>query len=71
MPPIPSVVVATSASRTAATRLQSIQRQLASQSGSIAASRGLNTVATTTGNNRRRMVAQKKHKVAIVGSGNW
>jgi len=67
MPPIPPAVLATSASRTAATRLQSIQRQL---SGSIAEQRGLNTVATT-GNNTRTMVAQKKHKVAIVGSGNW
>lgn len=67
MPPIPPAVFTTSA---AAARLQSIQRHLASQSGSISGQRGLNTVATA-GNNKRRMVAQKKHKVAIVGSGNW
>lgn len=68
MPLIPPAVVTTSASRTAATRLQSIQRQLVSSS--IAGQRGISSVATA-GNNKRRMVAQKKHKVAIVGSGNW
>jgi len=70
MPPISPVVVTTSTSRTAATRLQSIQRQLASQNGSIVGHRGLNTVAIA-GDNKIRMVAQQKHKVAVIGSGNW
>jgi len=70
MPPISPVVVTTSTSRIAATRLQSIQRQLTSQNGSIVGHRGLNMVATA-GNNKIRMVAQQKHKIAVVGSGNW
>lgn len=65
MPPVPGVIttgVATATTR----RLQSIQRHLTT-SGNI----GNRGISTASGNNKKKMVSQKKHKVAIVGSGNW
>lgn len=73
MPSLPSVISTTAtatASRTAAARLQRIQRQIAASS--VSAGTGQRGIVTPSANsNKRRMVAQKRHKVAIVGSGNW
>lgn len=68
MPPLPGVITSTAtATRTAAARLQSIQRQFAASS--VGAGVGQRGIVTPSG--KKRMVAQKRHRVAIVGSGNW
>lgn len=80
--PMPAIVTATTAlvnskattilsrqtSRTATARLQLIQRAL-SASPLVRDTSG--RASSTRDSRANKMTAQKKHKVAIVGSGNW
>lgn len=63
-----TTILSRQSSRTATVRLQLIQRALSASPlvGDIS-----DKTSSTRDSKASKMTAQKKHKVAIVGSGNW